>query len=129
MDTPSSPPLTSFRETVKYISMDDMDEATRAFFAEHFFDFTGLETSGPASETLDTRFRTENADGLHDHEPQPRRFSIGWDFREGAMRRVKLQAVAAKPWRWALELPDHKRPVAIGARRSSDESIADAGNV
>src|SRR5437763_11884667 len=77
MDRPSPPPLTPFRGTVKYISIDDMDEPTRAFFAEHFFDFTGLETSGPASETLDTHFRTESPDGLHDHEPQPRRFSTG----------------------------------------------------
>jgi len=46
-------PLTPLRETVKFIAIEALDEAQRAFFLQHFFDFTGLDTSGAVSEYLD----------------------------------------------------------------------------
>jgi len=119
-------PLTPLRETVKFIAIEALDEAQRAFFLQHFFDFTGLDTSGAVSEYLDARFRKEHPESEHDQEAQGRRFSTGTRLSRGHYYTLCQDAEGRSGQTLAMELWNYanaKRPFAIDVADLNDEAF------
>jgi hypothetical protein len=76
-------PLITVSETVKSISFTDLESVDRSFFQRYFFDFTGLSRENLYANHAAVGLGSVATKFAHDHEQQPRRFSLGAGLSRG----------------------------------------------